>query len=83
MLLAQDKAVGVIVYHHDIVVLGKLHQTLVGFALSSATSRHIGIVGPHELHLREVHLLKLLKIGLPTIVLTQIVVHNLGPQDLR
>ena len=50
VFLAQDKAVGVVIHHDDAVILGKLHQTLLGLTLCTSTSRHIRIVGPHQLH---------------------------------
>ena len=82
VLLAQDKRVRVIVHHHNVVILGKLHQSLVGFHTGTSACRHIGIVGPHQLHLREIHLLQLVEIRLPTVVLTQIVVYDFGTQNL-
>ena len=83
MLLAQDEAVRIIIHYNDVMLLGKLHQSLVGLHLGSATSRHIGIIGPHELHLREVHLLQLVEVGLPAIILAQVIVHDIGTQNLR
>ena len=73
---AQDEGIGIIVHHHDAMILGKLHQTLIGLTLGTTTRRHVGIVGPHEFHLREIHLLQFLEVRLPTIVLTQIVVQH-------
>ena len=77
MLLTQDEAVGIIVDYHDAMRLGKLHQTLIGLTTGTTSCRHVGIVGPHELHLREIHLLQFVEVGLPTVVLTQIIVHDL------
>ena len=83
MLLTQNETVGVVVDHYDIVVLGKAHQPLVGLAACPSTRRHIGIVGPHQLHARQVHALQLLKIRLPTVILAQVVVDNLRTEDFR
>ena len=82
-LLTQDERIRIVVHHHDVVILGKLHEPLVGLSLCTATCRHIRIVGPHQFHLREIHLLKLLEIRLPAVVLPQVVVHDLRPEDLR
>ena len=82
MLLAEDEAVGVVVDHDDVVVLSKLDQTLVGLALGTSACRHVGIVRPHQLDAREIHLLQLVEVGLPAVVLAQVVVHNLGTQNL-
>ena len=51
MFFAEDKAVGVIVYHNNVVVLSELHQTFISSALSTTTCRHIGIVGPKDFEL--------------------------------
>ena len=83
MLLAEDERVRIVVHNHDAVILGKLHQAFVGFTLGTASRRHVGIIGPHQFHSREVHLLQLLEVGLPTVVLAQIVVHDIRTEDLR
>ena len=78
MLLAKNELVRVIVHHDDAMLLGKAHQPLVGLTLGSASSRHIGIIRPDELHLREIHFFEFIEIWLPAIVLTKVVVHDLG-----
>ena len=96
MLLAQDEAVRIIIHNNDAMLLGKLHQSFVGLHLRSATSRHIGIVGPKQTGLggqspcsshrgdspRD-NFFQLVEIGLPAIVLTQVVIHDIGTQNLR
>ena len=82
-LLVEDEAIGIVVDDDDVVILCKLHQSLVGLTTRIATRRHVGIVGPHQLHVREIHLLQFVEVGLPPIVLTQVVIHNLRTQYLR
>ena len=82
MFLAENERVRIVVNNDDAVLLGKRHQTLVGLATGTATCRHVGIVGPHQLDAREVHLLQLIEVGLPAVVLAQVIVHNLGTQNL-
>ena len=64
------------------MLLGECDESFVGFATGVATGRHIGIVGPHQSDKREVHLLQFVKVGLPSVVLTQIVIDNLGTENL-
>ena len=82
MLLAQNHAIWIVVHYHDIMILGKLHQSLICGALGTTSCRHIGIVGPHQFYFREIHLLQLIEVGLPTVVLTQIIIHNLCAKNL-
>ena len=60
----------------------KRHQSFVSLTTCIATCRHIGIVGPHQFHMRQVHLLQFVEIGLPTVIFTEIIVHNLCAQYL-
>ena len=85
VLLAEDKGIGIIVHHHDVMILGKLYQSLVSGALCPSSCWHIGIVGPEKSDVRCMtdEVLQLVEVRLPTVVLTQIVVHHLGPQYLR
>ena len=62
--------------------LGKSHQSLKSFTACIASCRHIGIVHPQQFHPREVHLFQCFKVGLPAIVLPQIIVHNLCTENL-
>ena len=83
VLLAEDERVGIVVDDDDAVLTCEAHQTLVGLAAGAATCRHVGIVGPHQFHTREVHPLQFVEVGLPTVVLAQVVVHNLRTENLR
>ena len=56
-LVVEDEAIGIVVYDDDVVLLCKTHQTLVGLHAGRSACRHIGIVGPHQLYTRKVHLL--------------------------
>ena len=60
----------------------KVDQLFVGLHTSIAACRHVRIVCPHQLHAVEIHLLKLFEVGLPSIILAQIVVYDLGPENL-
>ena len=81
-MLVEDERIRVVIHHHDVVILGKLHESLVGFHLCHSTGRHVRIVGPHQLHVAEVHLLQRLEVWLPFIVLAQVVIGNLGAENL-
>ena len=84
VFLAEDKAIGVIVDHNDVIRAGKPHDTLIGLHAGTTTRWHIGIVGPEQFDVRSMmyDILQLVKIGLPTIVLAQVIVDNLCTQDL-
>ena len=81
--LVENERVGVVVHHHDAVLFGKGNQPLVGLHACRTACGHIGIVGPHQLYAREVHLLKSFKVGLPSVVLQKIVVNHLRTEDFR
>ncbi len=81
-LVVEDEAVGIVVHHDDVVVLCEPHQTLVGLHAGRSACRHVGIVGPHQPYTRKVHLLQLVEIGLPAVLRTQVVVHNLRAENL-
>ena len=82
LALVEDEGVGVVVHDDYVVLLGKAHQSFVGLHLCLTTRGHIGIVCPHQFYAREVHLLKLLEVGLPTVALQQVVVYNPCPKQL-
>ena len=82
LLAVQDERVGVVVHHHDVVLLGERHNLLIEFASGTSASGHVGIVCPHEFHPRQVHCLQLLKVRLPAVALQEVVVHNLLTQNL-
>ena len=77
-MLIEDERVGIVVHHDDAVALGETHEPLVGLHPCIAASRHVGIVGPHQADAAEVHALQLVKVGLPPIVLAQVVVDDAG-----
>lgn len=77
MFFTKNKTIRVIVDHNYVMIHSELHQALVGLTMCPSASRHIWIVGPHELHSCEVHILQFVKVRLPSVVLTQVVVHNL------
>ena len=88
MFLAQDKGIGIVVHDYDAMPTGESHQPLIGFTTGTATGRHIRIVRPEEADRRQAvltsavdNLLQLLKVGLPAVVLLQVVVHHLGTQQ--
>ena len=64
------------------MLLGERHKTLVGLATGVAACRHVRIVGPHELHVGEVHLFQLVKVGLPTVVFAQVIIDDLCTENL-
>ena len=64
------------------MLLGKLYQSLVSLHAGIASCRHIGIVGPHQLDMTQVHLLQGFEVGLPSIVLSEIIISYLGTQNL-
>ena len=78
----EDERIGIVVHNHYIVGTGELHQPHVCLASGVSSGRHVGIVCPHQLHSGEVHAFQFLKIGLPGIVLTQIVIHYLRTENL-
>ena len=83
VFFAEDEGIGIVVDDDDAVVLCKLHQPLVSLTLCPSACRHIGIVGPHQFHTRQVHLLQCLEIRLPAVILAQVVVHDVGTENLR
>ena len=60
----------------------EVNQLLIQFASGASTCRHVGIVGPHEFHTLKVHCFQLVEIGMPSVILTQVVVHDLLSQNL-
>ena len=60
----------------------EIHQLCIKFFCSQTASRHIRIVGPHDLHTCEIHLLQCLKIRLPAIVFLKVVCDNLSLNQL-
>ena len=86
MLLAQDEGVRIVVHHHDVVATSHLHQTLVGGALRTTARRHVGIVRPQQPTLQRLtaqQFLQLVEVGLPAVVLLQIVIDDIGSQQFR
>ena len=82
MFFAEDERVRIIVDHNDAMFLGKAYQALVGLATCTTTRRHVGIVRPHEFYTAQVHLFQFVEVRLPTVILTQVVVHNLRTKNL-
>ena len=80
-MVVQDEGVGVVVHHDDAMVLCEPHQALVGLHACCAAGGHVGIVGPHQLDAAQVHLLQRVEVGLPAVVLHQVVVHDLGTEN--
>ena len=60
----------------------EIHKSLVCLHPRIAASGHVGIVCPHQFHPRQVHLLQLLEVGLPSVVLHEVVVHHLRSENL-
>ena len=81
-MLVEDKRIRIVIHHYNVMVFGKLHQSLVGFHTCISTSRHVRIVGPHQFHMTEVHFLQGIKVWLPIIILTQVIIGNLSTQYL-
>ena len=79
-LAVEDKAVGVVVDHDDVILASKTHQTLVGLHTCGSACRHIGIVHPHQLHPREIHPLQFVEVGLPAVLGFEVVIDNLGTE---
>ena len=80
--LVEDEGIGVVVDHHNVMAACEINKTLVGLHAGITTCGHVGIVGPHELYLGEVHLLQLFEVRLPSVVLHEVVVHHLGAENL-
>ena len=80
--LVEYERVRVVVDHHYVVATREIDQSLVGLHACIASCGHVWIVGPHQLDVREVHLLQLLKVGLPTVVFLQVVVDHLCTKNL-
>ena len=61
---------------------GKVDQLAVRFHTGIAAGGHVGIIGPHQLHARQVSVLQFFEIGLPAIVFVQIIVDHLSTEYL-
>ena len=86
MLVGKNERVGVVVDDDDMMFTGKLNQSLVGLHLSASACRHVRIVSPENaegrtLRLEVYEFLELCEVRLPGIMLVQVVVDNIGPQD--
>ena len=81
-LFGENERIGIVVDDNDVVFLCKRHQTLISLTTCTPSGGHVGIVGPHEFHTAQVHLLQLIEIGLPSIILPQVVVHDLSSKNL-
>ena len=69
--------------NHDLMLLAKGHQLLKQLQRCIGTSRHIRVIYPHQLHPAQVSLLQSLKVRLPSLLLQQVILHHLCPQQLR
>ena len=78
--VVEYERVRIVVHHHNAVSLCEIHESFVCLASCVAASRHVWVVGPHEFHFREVHLLQLFEVRLPSVVFHEVVVHHLCPE---
>ena len=81
-MLVEDEAVRIVVADQDAMSATEIHDALIQRWCGVAAGRHVGIVGPHHLHAAQIHLLQGIEVGLPTFVLQQIVVDQLGTYQL-
>ena len=81
-MLIEDERVRIVVHYEDVVLLGESHEFLKGLHPCIATCRHVRIVGPHHLHVCEIHTLELIEVGLPSVVFTEVIVDDLCTEDL-
>ena len=81
MFFSEDETVGVVVHNHDAVAAGEIHQFLVGLSARGGSGRHVGIVAPEEFHSFEVHVLQFLKVRLPVVLGSEIIVHHLAAEE--
>ena len=64
-MLVQDEAVRVVVADDDAVLLSEGDQLFVEFHAGVGACRHVRVVGPHQLDVRQVQLLQFLEVRLP------------------
>ena len=81
-VVVEDERVRVVVDHENVVLLGEGDELLEGLHARVAARGHVRIVGPHHLHARQVHALELVEVGLPPVVLTEVIVDDLRAEDL-
>ena len=71
--LVEDEAVGIVVDDDEVVPACEVHEPPVEFGGGIGARRHVGIVGPHDFHAAQVHLLQCVEVRLPLPVLPQVV----------
>ena len=81
-MFVQDEAVRVVVDDDDAFAAGEVHQLPVQPGGGVGSGGHIGVVGPHQLHAAQVHLLQFVEVGHPAVLLLQVVVHHFRSQYL-
>ena len=77
----QNQRIRIIVYNNNIMTLSKINKFFVGFSSGISTCWHVWIVCPQKLHLAQIHFLQRIKIGLPTVILTQVIIRYLCTKD--
>ena len=81
--LIENEGIGVVVHHHQVSSLRKVHQALVGFATGACSRRHVRVVAPEQSHTRGVHRLQFVEIRLPPALRPEIVGHRLRTEQAR
>ena len=81
-MLVEDEAVGIVVADDNAVTMSEIDQFPVELHARIGAGRHIGIIGPHQLDARQVHLLQGLEIGLPAESLFQLIRNDFGLDQL-
>ena len=81
-MFVQDETVGVVVYDDDVLAACEVHQFPVQFRCCVRPGGHIGIVGPHQFYTAHVHPFQFVEVGHPAVFFFQVIVHDLGTQNL-
>ena len=82
-VVVEYEAVRVVVDQQYPVPEGEVHEPAVEFWRRHGAGRHTRIVGPHHLHPFEVHVLKFVEVGIPSVFLLEGVVEHLRAHHLR
>ena len=76
--VVEDEAVGVVVDDDDAVTPAKLDQTSKQLDRGVGAGRHVGVVDPHEFDAVERQRLELIEVGLPPVLLVEVVGEDFG-----
>ena len=79
--MVQDEAVWVVVHNDKVVAQGEIYQFFVRLAPGVGTRRHVGIVGPHDFHARQVHFFQGFEVRLPAVFGQQVIIGDSLAED--